>query len=163
MNLRPNPTPDINWYSGVSADRGLPTHCPFAIASLCPRHYQSLSLLKSTGATEIEPQIDESLLKKWQRSPLWPLIAEQATSVSGSDVTPASSLNQFCPEVAYLRYKVFASCIVEFNDELQRYLAYEMLEHLDVPVSDWRWTWQHLQPMHYSSVPCIQFFYRIVM
>lgn len=43
--------PNFDWYSNISNKLGGPYRCPFATVSHCPRYYQSLSLLKETGAT----------------------------------------------------------------------------------------------------------------
>lgn len=145
--------PDFNWYASISQEKGLSPRCPFTIACRCPRYYQSLSLLKYTGATSIEPSVDDSLFKKWKQSPLWPLIGEQATSVMGSGDQSASILSNFCPEVSYERFGLFASHLAEYAETLDIEFAHESLGRRSVSSSDWRWQWASVQPQHYSECP----------
>ena len=145
--------PDFNWYSNISQEKGVPPRCLFATAYKCPRYYQSLSLLKYTGATSIELSVDDSLFKRWKRSPLWPLIGEQETSVMGSGDRSASILSNFCPEVSYERFGLFASHLAEYPDTLDLELAHESLGRRGASSSDWRWHWASVRPQHYSECP----------
>lgn len=88
--------PNFEWYSKISQEKGLPPRCPFATVDHCPRYYQTISLLRDTGATAMDSSVNDRLFERWKRSPLWPVIAEQETSVSGSSDRPASILSNFC-------------------------------------------------------------------
>ncbi|WP_457654096.1 hypothetical protein [Rhodocaloribacter sp.] len=110
---------DIEWYKKQSEEKGVSTHCPFASVDLCPRYYQSLSLLSSTGATKINEKDDKNLLKKWNKSDLWPKIDEHATSVSKADGEFRTASN-YCPEVMGDRFGVFAISIALFPDEIDQ-------------------------------------------
>lgn len=145
--------PDFEWYSKISQEKALPPRCPFATVDHCPRYYQSISLLKYTGATAIDSSVGDSLFERWKRSPLWPLIGEQETSVSGSSDRPASILSNFCPEVSYERHGLFASHLAEYADTLDLEMAQENLGRRGVPGSDWRWHWASVRPMHFSECP----------
>ncbi len=145
--------PNFDWYSNISNKVGGPSRCPFATASRCPRYYQSLSLLKATGATSITPDVDESLLQQWKKSPLWPLIAEQETSVSGTNEDPAQIISNFCPEVSYDRYEVFATFLARYADEIDRNVVHKSLNKRGTSRNDWRWQWASIRPQHYSECP----------
>ncbi len=90
----------IEWYLERSQRNGLSPRCPFATVVSCPRFYQSLSLLGEAGSTKISAKHDKKLLKKWKKSPLWPVTDEQATSISGPN-DGNKHFSKFCPEVSY--------------------------------------------------------------
>lgn len=143
--------PDFEWYSKITEEKALPPTCPFATVDRCPRYYQSISLLKYTGATPIDSSIDDSLFEQWNRSPLWLVIAEHATSVFGSTDRPDSILSNFCPEVSYERYGFFASHLAQYADTLDLEVAHENLGRRGVAGPDWRWQWASVRPMHFSE------------
>jgi len=141
-------TPDIKWYEEISLRKGLPTRCPFAAVNRCPRYYQSLSLLGRSGSTEIPPEKDEQLKARWEKSDLWPITMEQATSVSGS---PGKyNFCRFCPEVLYDRFGLFAEDLIPHSDEY----TLERLIELKGPLrDDWEYNWAFLKELHYSNCP----------
>lgn len=143
---------DKYWYKEISESKGLSTHCPYATVVMCPRFYQSLSLLSNTGATKIEEKEDEKLLKKWKKSDLWPRIDEQATSVCSSEGKFHNASN-YCPEVLYIRFGVFAKSIGSFSDELDQATKYSYLKSTNAPPNDVRWCWDHVEPLHYADCP----------
>src|SRR6266481_201205 len=144
---------DLDWYIGESSQKGTPTpRCPFANADHCPRYYQSLSLLGGAGFTGLSPNEEKRLLKKWTRSALWPKTAEQATSVSGSE-RKADMFSNFCPEVAFDGFGLFATFLSRYADELDLETAHTRLAMRHVDRSDWRWQWSSMIPMHYSACP----------
>ena len=144
---------DLDWYIGESSQKGTPTpRCPFANADHCPRYYQSLSLLGGAGFTGLSPNEEKRLLKKWTRSALWPKTAEQATSVSGSD-RKADMFSNFCPEVVFDGFGLFATFLSRYADELDLETAHTRLAARHVDRSDWRWQWSSMIPMHYSACP----------
>jgi len=145
--------PDFEWYSKISDEFGGPPRCPFATASHCPRYYQSLSLLKETGATSIDAKIDDSLFQKWKNSPLWPLVAEQETSVMGTDEERAKIISNFCPEVSYDRWGIFATFLARYADEIDIRLAHKSLSERGASRDDWRWEWASIRPQHYKECP----------
>jgi hypothetical protein len=83
----------------------------------------------------------------------WPSVAEQATSVSGWQGSPSRFAN-FCAEVAYTAFKFFASYLSRFADETDRDLMHTALVMSGVVrAGDWRWSWAHVDGLHYSACP----------
>ena len=142
--------PNLEWYTKISVHRGLSTRCPFASAHLCPRFYQSLSLLGSAGSTPIKPSEDKLLLDKWRKTDLWPITDEQATSISGPENETKHFWN-FCPEVTYERFGLFALSLDRYADEIDIELAHSKLTKGGSGRQDWRWTWASVIPLHYSD------------
>jgi len=145
--------PTWEWYRAASRRDGTAPRCPFASGGRCPRFYQSLSLLGEAGfTTRIPPDEDRALLARWQQSDLWPLTHEQATSVAGPTDDPRHLLN-FCPEVLFDRFGVFATSLHSYADEIDRDAAHDKLTHAHAARDDWQWRWAWLAPMHYSECP----------
>ena len=144
---------DLDWYLRESSSKGTPTpRWPFANADHCPRYFQSLSLLGGTGFTGLSANEEKRLLKKWTRSALWPRTAEQATSISGSE-TKSSIFSNFCPEVLFDGFGLFATVLSRYADELDLETAHARLATQDADRNDWRWQWSDMIPMHYSACP----------
>ena len=110
-------TPNSEWYLRVSRERGVNPRCPFATVERCPRYYQSLSLLGEASSTKMPSDEDKRLKVFWEKSDLWPRTAEQATSVSSSNERWLS-LSEFCPEVMYQRFGLFAKGLDNYSDDL---------------------------------------------
>lgn len=143
---------DKDWYQSESEKQSLPLRCPFATAERCPRYYQSLSLFPKLGGTAMDSAEDERLLKKWEKSELWPRIDEHATSVSSSN-EKLISISNYCPELAFDRYGYFCSSLGAYADELDSGLAQERLHKEGISTSDPRWYWAHSYRMHFSECP----------
>lgn len=143
---------DKQWYRDRGSAESLSMHCPYATVGRCPRYYQSLSLLKETGATSIDKNEDEKLLKKWKKSELWPQIMEHSTSVSCAD-GKFLGFSNFCPEVSHDRFGIFASSVHSFPDELDQEAMHRYLKEINAPQDDVRWSWSHAEPLHYSECP----------
>lgn len=143
---------DKEWYKQRGKAESLGMHCPYATVGRCPRYYQSLSLLKETGATSIDEKGDKKLLKKWEKSELWPQIVEHSTSVSCSDGRFLGFSN-FCPEVSNDRFGVFVSSLHSFPDELDQEAMHRYLNEINAPQNDVRWHWSYAKPLHYSDCP----------
>lgn len=142
--------PNLQWYISQSSSMGFPPRCPFATATSCPRFYQSLSLLGEAGSTAIPEKEDKKIEKKWRKSPLWPLTKEQATSISG----PKSNYKHFwnfCPEVAYERFGLFASDLDKYADEIDLGIAHSHLSKSKAVSDDWRWHWSSIHSQHYAE------------
>lgn len=145
--------PDLAWYRSESEQRRLPTpRCPFASVHRCPRYYQSLSLLGRAGSTAIDGAEDARLLEQWSGSDLWPVTDEQATATLGPE-DAASSFWNFCPEVAFDRFGLFASFLAEHADGIDVEVAHKQLAREGAPAADWRWRWASVHPMHYADCP----------
>jgi hypothetical protein len=144
--------PNIEWYLDRSKTNGLSPRCPFATVESCPRFYQSLSLLGEAGSTKISEKHNKKLLKKWKKSPLWPVTEEQATSISGPE-DGYKHFSKFCPEVSYERFGYFASGLYRYADEIDRENVHRKLPQLNVHQNDWRWYWANIDALHYSECP----------
>ena len=146
--------PDLPWYTRISQAKRMPPRCPYATAARCPRYFQSLSLLESVGSTSIPSEQDAKLAAFWKATDLWPVIEEQVTSVSGSS-DGRKMLSKFCPEVAFLRFDLFATDLIPYHDVEESETAQQELA--TVPGSsmqtDYRWHWRAVHEMHYSECP----------
>lgn len=143
--------PNIEWYLNISRQRGAEPRCPFATVERCPRYLASLSLLSHMGHTSISEEEFQKLQKRWENSELIPRIAEQDTSVSGSPTSKCMS--NYCPEVTFESFGVFASLLCEHGDEIDREVAFARFSKEEVPGENWRWRWAALKPMHYTECP----------
>lgn len=146
--------PDMDWYTARSHDKALAPRCPHANVHRCPRYYQSYALLGESGiATDLAAETDAALLAKWKKADLWPALAEQATSISGSDGLK-SQFSNFCPEVAFDTFGLFASSLCRYADDIDREAAENWLYvNGRAFAKDWRWDWASLNPMHFSECP----------
>jgi len=144
--------PGLQWYLEQSTLKNTSPRCPFATVRSCPRFYQSLSLLGSAGSTKIPVKEDKKLLKKWKKSPLWPATKEQETSISGWEGNYKHFWN-FCPEVSFERFGLFATDLDKYADAIDKDLAHSNLSKIEATLDDWRWSWSNIQPQHYSECP----------
>ena len=145
--------PTLEWYKTSSRDGGGPPRCPFASVQRCPRFYESVSLLGEAGFTTAIPRdTDDRLRTTWQQSDLWPSVREQAASIMGSTDAPRHLMN-FCPEVLYERFGLFATALHGHADEIDIDLAHSQLAAEHAPASDWGWSWAFVKPMHYTDCP----------
>ena len=146
------PNPDMDWYAGVSWVRNVTPRCPFVSVGRCPRYYQSRSLLGQAGSTKIEPDEDERLKTIWEESDLWPRTAEEETSITriGEETR---GFENFCPEVSYERFHLFASYLHRYSDEIDIEFAHQQLGRAGVAGTNWQWTWSSVSPMHFTECP----------
>ena len=144
--------PDLKWYMGISKRKGLVPRCPFASLDRCPRFYQSVSLLGEAGSTKIDPDEDKRLFEKWRSSDLWPVTGEQESSTLGPEGKPKDFWN-FCPEVSFERFGLFASDLDEYDDEIHVEQAHSRLAQKGARPDDPRWHWWRVVPAHYSECP----------
>lgn len=146
--------PDLSWYMAISDRKKVTGRCPFASVQRCPRHFESTALLSDVGTTTKMPaELHDRLMAKWQAHHAWPATAETSTAISSAD-GDAHSYSNFCPEVAYDTFRLFATTLIRFSDEIDR-AHVERLIAADGPGDgrDWRWNWQHVEPMHYTECP----------
>lgn len=145
--------PDLQWYASVSERKNLNGRCPFATVHRCPRYFESVALLGDQGiATQMSRSLHDELLKRWSSHELWPATGETANAISGGE--RPNSFSNFCPEVLFDTFKLFASVVIQFYDSDDRALQEGRLEREGtLPRSDWRWNFQHVEPMHYSECP----------
>lgn len=146
--------PDMDWNIARSHDKGLAPRCPYANVDRCPRYYQSYALLGNSGVTTaLAPEIDSTLLAKWQKTDLWPALAEHKTSIGESE-GKKSQFSNFCPDVIFDTFGLFASSLASYVDDIDREVAETWLvRNGRAFAKDWRWDWAFLTPMHYSECP----------
>jgi hypothetical protein len=145
--------PNLEWSSVISAQRGISSRCPFASVELCPRYFLSVAVLGKAGlTTKIQGDEDARLAHKWEQHPLWPRTGEQDPEVLSFN-DKSSSFSQFCPEVMFDIFGLFATHLGRYADELDRDLAHRGLREKAATPSDWRWQWASMAEMHYSDCP----------
>lgn len=142
----------MEWYLSLSRVRQVTPRCPYASVERCPRYYQSLSLLGEAGSTKIQPDEDDRLKASWEKSDLWPKTAEGATSISSTG-EQTHGFSEFCPEVSYDRFHLFASGLYRYADEIDTDLAHERLGREGARGASWRWSWAAITPMHFTECP----------
>lgn len=143
--------PDLEWYLSVSREREVAPRCPFATVDRCPRYWDSLSMLQHIGYTSASTEESQRLEKKWSGSELRARIAEQDTSISGSQ--SHKSLANYCPEITYNIFGFFASYLGEYVDDTDREMAYRRFTREGISPNSWQWLWADLIPMHYTECP----------
>jgi len=143
--------PDLAWYSPQSERKGLPGRCPYTSIHRCPRYFESVALLSDVKVTAPLPkEVYDTVRAKWQAHELAPATGETATSVSGGGA-PNCYAN-FCPEVAYDTFKLFASSLIRINDSIDREIAERVIREDPTPdEKDWRWSWSSVEPLHYTD------------
>lgn len=150
--MRMKGIPNLDWCACKSKASGIVIRCPFATVDSCPRYYQSLSLLGEAGSTTIPKGEDKRLLAKWKATDLWPRTAEYETSICGS-AGKLSRFSNFCPEVAFDRFRYFATCLCSYADEIDRGVAHRQLSQEKAASNDPRWFWASISPQHYTECP----------
>lgn len=140
--------PDIDWYTGISERKNVQPRCPYANVHRCYRYYASLYLL---GKANITTKMDAGKIKEletyWEQSDLLPALAEYDTGISGPN-RRTTGFSNFCPEVSYDIFGLFAVSLHEYADEIDRGVAHRQLEK-NAYSKDWRWSWASILPLHY--------------
>jgi len=141
--------PDFEWYSSKSKSLKLSPRCPIARSELCPRYYSSYWLLGNAGVTtKITDEDKERLDRKW--AIFKPVVAEEEAGISSSG-GEFRSISNFCPEVAYDVFGLFASSLCKYADELDSGLAHERLGREQARSDDPRWYWESFTGRHYTE------------
>lgn len=144
--------PDLSWYSEISDQKNVSLRCPYANVHRCPRYYSSLYLLGNDGiTTKMETEKIQKLNELWNKSDLLPVITEHDTSIMGSDGNK-SGFSNFCPEVSFDIFGLFAVSLFPYADGIDRGVAHAQLAKEAHP-KDWRWNWAHVEPLHYLECP----------
>ncbi|GAB7550404.1 hypothetical protein [Cupriavidus sp. 8B] len=146
--------PDYQWNKSISAERSVAIRCPLANVHKCPRYYESLSLLGGAGiTTSIAKDKDQALLDYWKNSEYWSVVEEHATSITSRN-NEHSGFHNFCPEISFDVFHLFASYLHRFPDEIDRQAAFNQLSTDPTQsANDWRWNWQYVDPLHYTECP----------
>ena len=144
--------PDLNWYTGISKSKGIAPRCPFATVEHCPRFYQSISLLGDVGiTTKIAPVEDKHLFEKWSKTDIWPKVREQETAVGGGS-GQHHLFSNFCPEVSFETFGLFAVSLTRFADDIDRGQRHKALSMSGTAHGhDWRWNWEYVYEQHYTD------------
>ena len=143
--------PNLNWYTNISASKGLSGRCPFASVHRCPRYYASIALLGESGVTPaLNPEEDKHLLETWKRTDVWSVTAEQEPTVGGQPDRPSIFAN-FCPEVLFDAFGWFASTLAYHADEIDVENAHRELAREGATTQDARWAWSKISPLHYTE------------
>lgn len=143
--------PDATWYSRQSERKKLSGRCPYASIHRCPRNFESVALLSDTGTTSRMPQdLHDAVLEKWKQHDLTPSIAESGASISGGNIPNCYS--NFCPETSFDTFGLFATTLIRLTDSIDRNNVEQLIKADPRPTGrDWRWTWSHVSPLHYSD------------
>jgi hypothetical protein len=145
--------PDLDWYASVGERKGMRARCPYASINRCPRYFESVSLLGEKGiASKMPASRHDEALRMWEGHELWPATGETATTIAGGE-TPTIFFN-FCPEVMFDTFKLFASTVIRFYDGTDREIRERALTAEGAAFEkDWRWHYERVEPMHYSECP----------
>ena len=144
--------PDLEWYTATSKLEGVTPRCPFANVHRCPRYYSSLYLLGDVKlTTRMKPEKIRELDALWDKSDVLPVVAEHDTGIT-SYGGKTSSYSNFCPEISFDVFGLFADYLHRYADEIDRNIAHDRLKH-KVNRVDWRWQWESVSPLHYLKCP----------
>ena len=146
------PVPNFSWYSSNSNRLGLPPRCPFASIHRCPKFYESRSLLGRAGSTPLSAEIETECERKWKQSQFTPQTAEDTPGLFSTE-KGVNAFNNFCPEVLYDRFGLFADFLSNYSDEIDRDLAHSRLARDGAQTDDPGWTWSSVRAQHFSECP----------
>jgi hypothetical protein len=144
--------PDLDWYTGISKVENVHPRCPYANVHRCPRYYHSLYLMGDSGiCTKIKPEKVKELDASWAETDILPVVAEHDTHIMG-DVEKKSGFSNFCPEISFDVFGLFADSLYRYADEIDTGVAHSRLATETYP-KDWRWAWSFISPLHYLQCP----------
>lgn len=81
---------------------------------------------------------------------LLPTTSEQDPSIFFSD-EKWIFFSEFCPEVTFDRFGLFAKGLSNYYDEIDMASAHSELQKSDAPNEHWRWQWEAIKPLHYTE------------
>lgn len=144
--------PDIDWYTGISEQKHVQPRCPYANVHRCYRYYASIYLF---GEAKITTQMEDKKIHEleafWKKSELFPVLAEQDTGISGPN-GKTTGFSNFCPEVSYDVFGLFATSLHKYADEIDIETAHKQLGKRTYS-KDWRWNWASVSRLHYLECP----------
>lgn len=139
--------PNAEWYKSKSADSNVASACPYANAHKCPRYYSSLYLLgKTKVTTSIAEDKTKALDEFWEKSEILPIIAEDDSSIFGSD--GKKSYINFCPEIAFSYLGYYANNLISYADEIDQDIGQRIAEKENLD-NNWRHYWSSVSACHY--------------
>ncbi len=144
--------PNLDWYKKLSSRYKLPPKCPYVTIYKCPRYYLSVSLLGEKGiTTPLDKKENKKCYRLWKKSELWPKRREEEPSIMGTETSKI--YRNFCPEVTFELFGIFATNLSEYVDELDRNIAHKELTKIKAGKDDWRWYWSSIASQHYTDCP----------
>lgn len=144
--------PGIDWYTGISEQKHIQPRCPYANVHRCYRYYASIYLLgEAKITTKMRDKKIHELETFWGKSELSPVLTEQDTGISGPN-GKTTGFSNFCPEVSYDVFGLFATSLHKYADEIDLKTAHKQLREKAYP-KDWRWNWASVSPLHYLECP----------
>lgn len=148
--------PDLAWYTKISSTKKLPPRCPYANPWLCAHYYGSQLVLSKANYLLLDKGMVKRVEKHWKAKKLYPVADVDGPSLSTTSGTPGLMIfSNFCPEISYKCYGLFASSLVPHckMDEYDRIHVERMLKRLKLESDDWRWSWDNITPLHFSDCP----------
>ena len=143
-------TPDIDWCERISHGRGIPARCPYASLSGCPKYLETISALGGVDWREVA----ESVGATGAVGDFWPREDHEIAGATGGQ--NPNCFTNLCPEAAFERFNVFARSVVFFFDSIERDCRVRSRHAEGVLLDDWRWRFDHLDPLHYSECPVFE-------
>lgn len=142
--------PNLEWYKNLSAKKSISPRCPYANVHRCNRYYSSLYLLGEINVTtKIDPKRILELDSYWEKSDLIPVISEHDPAVGSRD-GKLSSISNFCPEISFDIFGLFAEYMSKYADEIDRDHVHKRLA-AEQKTEDWHWDWSYVKPTHYTD------------
>ena len=144
--------PDIEWYTGISEQKGVQPRCPYANVHRCYRYYASLYMLgEASITTKMSHEKIKELESLWHNSDQIPAVAEHDTGISGPG-DEKTAFDNFCPEISFDIFGLFSISLHKYSDEIDIDTAHRRLSKEAFP-DDWRWSWASVIPLHYLQCP----------
>lgn len=142
--------PNLEWYKNLSSKKSASPRCPYANVHRCNRYYSSLYLLGEINiTTKMAGKSVVKLDQHWEQSDLIPVIQEHDPAVGFGD-GKLSSISNFCPEISFDFFGLFAEYMAKYVNEIDKYYAQNRLSAENV-TEDWRWDWAYVKPTHYMD------------
>jgi hypothetical protein len=144
--------PTLSWHTSISDARQVAPRCPFAPVHLCPSFYESLSRLGRAGSLPLVPKVERLCRRKWEGFTPWLATQGKVASISGPP-SKSTIYSNFCPEVLYSRFGLFAASLIRYSDEIDAGIVHAQLKKDGTPNDNWRWAWAHATHLHYTEYP----------
>lgn len=148
--------PDLEWYSEKSSVKNVAVRCSYANVHKCYKYYASLYLLGGLNvASRIQSEKVAELDEYWAESGLIPVLEEFETTVTYDERNSLASVRNFCPEVSYDFYGLFADYMHKYVDDIDKSVVQKRLARESL-TSNWHWSWMSVSPKHYTE--CKEYF-----
>lgn len=144
---------DEEWYLQYRDGRKqLSPHCPLASNEKCPRYYVSQQHEADANQTRLNltDEVRKKIEQKWAASDVFVSNELTVASYPAKDGT-LRGIGGFCPEVSARLFNLYCSSLRAFPDENARSEQHKILSRENVPLTDLRWNWMIVEPLHYTS------------